>query len=115
MPKTCDHPDPNYEHPGCKVCWLYAHDASYRELFDAIGTAEQPRKRFVPKALQCIHRGEATGQTRPCTACGGTVAVPLYACAKFGACALDKLVKLEDGTSVACCNICRHREVEKAT
>ena len=34
MPKTCDHPDPNYEHPGCQVCYLYAHDENYRAVFD---------------------------------------------------------------------------------
>lgn len=55
--------------------------------------------------LPCAHRGEPTGETIPCTSCGGKKrAVPVLACAKHGRCTLDRLV-----AGAACCRDCDDR------
>ena len=63
-----------------------------------------PDRATPRKALPCSKLGEPTGQSRPCQGCGGrVVAVPLMACEVYGVCSTNKVVKLEDGTPVACC------------
>jgi hypothetical protein len=55
-------------------------------------------------AAACRHLGEPTGEARPCRSCGGKErAVPLRACAVYGACAEGSAVTLADGTPVRPC------------
>lgn len=66
--------------------------------------------------LPCIHRGEETGETRPCPTCKGSVEVKIFRCGlvaeenkpKYGTCTVDKLVKGEP--RLQCCRICDDRE-----
>src|SRR4051794_32396102 len=41
------------EQPGCRLCWLYHHDADYRALWSAPTAAITPSARLAP----CIHLG----------------------------------------------------------
>lgn len=71
--------------------------------FPVKGKGRPATAKTAPPA-PCARLGPPTGQTRPCQGCGGTVQqVPLHVCGTFGVCTTNKLVKLEDGTPVACC------------
>jgi hypothetical protein len=66
--------------------------------------------------LACANRGNPTGFTAPCTACGGgTVQVPLLACSFHGVCTnANKLAKLPNGNTVIDCVVCKDRVEPKA-
>lgn len=75
----------------------------------AVGTAPPAPKvpaRFSLDVLTaCSLRGEATGQTHKCPACGGrNVQVNEFACRVHGVCTIARLV-----SGVACCRICEDR------
>jgi hypothetical protein len=40
----------------CRLCWLYAHDAAYRALWD--DQPQLPLPAPSPRALPCIHLGD---------------------------------------------------------
>lgn len=103
-----DRSHPSYE----TIQRCAAKDARYAALLQP---EDRPAGYVEPKpagrkALDCIHRGGPTGQTRPCKECTKTTAVSLFGCAKHGVCTESKLVKLEDGSPVKCCRICLDRE-----
>lgn len=92
-PCTCDRLPPAgqpYSVSYCRLCWLYHRDSAYRELWNA----DAPRG-------PCVHLGEATGETRECSTCTGTVRLKLFACTLHRECTIARAI---DG--VACCAAC---------
>lgn len=91
----------------CPICERLARPGyeKVRRNLQAKPAKTTQGKRFLP--LSCIHRGELTGETRPCKTCGGRqVTEPLLACAVHGVCTEARLV-----AGVACCRICEERAV----
>lgn len=101
-----------YTFDQCRRCWLALNDRRYQRLWGLPETAPESRPpdpkppalgRFSQPA-PCVHRGEPTGETRPCPTCTGTVMVPLLACALHGECTTSLLLP-----GVQCCRICLDR------
>lgn len=58
-----------------------------------------------PEPPPCAHRGEPTGESLPCGACGGAKrAAAVHACARHGRCTTTKLF-----AGVVCCKECDDR------
>lgn len=54
-----------------------------------VPAAGPPRKPAARFSLDCVHRGEPTGETVACRVCGGTRQVALHACAAHGVCSVE--------------------------
>jgi hypothetical protein len=115
----------------CRQCWLFHNHPDYNRGWGGDGNIRfgegispsiqpvvqvsqtqpnHPRlKEFLKKRLACKHRGEETGETRPCQSCGGVIQAEIYPCAIHKECTLDKLL-----AGVACCNICGTRETDSS-
>lgn len=101
--KPCNHTPPK---PGCRLCWLFEHDARYRQMWggdpatvmpEVMATsATPPPNLFTPEQLAqlekiksvikkpCIYLGIAL-EDQPSCGCGGKPAL-LHECSKFGKC-----------------------------
>lgn len=100
--------------PGCRLCCLAATRQDYRDLWGIPGKADPAdpcaKDKPAPAAnrfsipLPCVHRGEPTGETRPCPTCTGPVMVPLLQCQLKGTCTTSLLLP-----GVTCCRICPDR------
>lgn len=107
-PCTCD------QAATCRLCWLWHNDERYNRLWGGDGAVNARQSPFTPaKAARplparqpCRHRGQPTGETRPCKACNKTVDVPLMACGVYAVCTESRLV-----AGVECCRICPRYEV----
>lgn len=90
--------------------------AHTKALRDRGGTSPYPVKpSTTPSPINlpavCIHLGESTGESFPCTSCGGKLqSVPVMACAVHGKCTTDRLFA---GTK--CCRECDDRKVKVLT
>lgn len=91
-PRPCRlmHPTPVPDR--CGLCKLFVHDPRYQLLW-----SDDLR-------LICQHLVKQTGEYKICTSCQQKVAVPLYACAKFGQCTTTFSLP-----QVACCLHCSER------
>lgn len=79
---------------------IRANTAARRQGEARPGLAER-----VAAALACRYKGQPTGETRECKACGSrTAQVPLLACSLHVACTERRLVP-----QVACCKVCPDR------
>jgi hypothetical protein len=98
--KPCNHTPPKH---GCRLCWLFEHDARYRQLWGgdpATVTAPvaqapappQPTAEQLAKLEQiktvirkpCVHLGMAL-EEKPSCGCGGKPAL-LHECGVYGKC-----------------------------
>lgn len=92
--KPCNHTDNRY---GCRLCFLYTHEARYRQMWggdpaDVVPVDDEEEKRKAEeRSLQiamfkdrfgrpCVHLGMVL-EEKPSCGCG-----PRHACAKHGEC-----------------------------
>lgn len=118
----------------CGLCWAYVHRADMRAAWDTPGGPAVPVQTLPPvlpaqtPALappgavraapdlsrwmkpRCKHRGEKTGEHRPCQGCGnkGRVA-DLYQCGKHGLCVIGISESVQGAVS---CQRCGDHEPE---
>lgn len=97
--KPCRHDPPK---DGCRLCWLYDHDARYRTMWGGDPETVQPAVVATPPAgptpeqlaqleqikavikRPCLHLGEAL-EDKPSCGCGGGAAL-LRQCSVYGQC-----------------------------
>lgn len=98
--KPCNHTPPK---PGCRVCWLFEHDARYRQLWGGDPATVTPPVAQAPVALEptpeqraqlerikrvirlpCVYLGTAL-EEKPSCGCGGKSAL-LHECGVYGKC-----------------------------
>jgi hypothetical protein len=96
MPRPC-HADHALSPDACPLCRLYAHDRSYRALWDAPGSGPPPPDRL---SRPCLHRGGVMREER-CPGCRGAVRLKVFACSVHGECTVGKPLE-----ALACCGAC---------
>jgi len=120
--KPCRHSSPK---PGCRLCWLFEHDARYRQLWGGDPATATPAVAQAPTMpaltdeqrvkieriklvvrTPCRHRGEALETTSGC-GCGRSSL--RHECGIFGACRVYA-PRAQDIETVAQCATCERYE-----
>jgi hypothetical protein len=74
---------PVYDPGQCRLCWLYAYDARYRNLWDRTPTPGVPDVPVMVAAgtVACRHLGKEPVGLRDCPTCAGRVRLKTFRCA----------------------------------